>query len=437
MTSETRDKGSARNDVPVSYHRAASPGLRGPCQGHLPRETMNTPLSSARLILMLGTISALVPLSIDMYLPVFPVIARELAAPVASVQLTLSAFFVGIAAGQVFYGPLSDHYGRRRPLLLGIALYTCASAGCALAPDLPTLIALRTLQALGACSGMVIALAIVRDLYDAHDGARVMSRLWLVFGAAPIIAPSLGAWVVKLAGWRLIFWILAAVGLLCLLAVLLLLPESRRQPAGPRPMALRPVLRDYATLLTQRQFLGLAAAVAMAHAAILAYVTAGPFVLIEVYGVTPAQFALLFALNASALVISAQWNAQLLRRHGPSALLARANLLPPLLGIALIALTASRAGGVATIMVVLFLYLSATAIIRPNATACALAAHGERAGTAISIIGCGQFLFGTLAGAFMSLIHDGSARPLAITMTLLALSGLLLQRWLARNPSAS
>jgi DHA1 family bicyclomycin/chloramphenicol resistance-like MFS transporter len=393
---------------------------------------MTQSTASVRLVVILGAISAFAPLSIDMYLPAFAAIRREFGAPVESVQLTLSAFFIGLAAGQLLYGPLSDHFGRKPPLAVGLVLYTLASLGCGLAPDIETLIVMRTLQALGGCSGVIIAMAMVRDLFEPQVGARVLSRLVLVVGVAPIIAPTAGAWIVEVADWRSIFWILTAIGALCLIATTLL-PETR-PPRGDRPpLALRPMLRDYAALLTERRFLGYAAAVSFAHASLLAYVTAAPFVLIQLYGVSTREFGLLFALNASALILSAQWNAHLLKTYAAEWLLARANLVPPIIGLLLVAVTATQAGGVVGIMVLLFLYLCLMSIIRPNATACALAAHAERAGTASSLIGFLQFALATLAGAFMSLIHDGTGKPMAITMTLYATTGLILYRWLTRR----
>jgi DHA1 family bicyclomycin/chloramphenicol resistance-like MFS transporter len=388
---------------------------------------------SLRLILILGAISAFAPLSIDMYLPGFGAIQREFGASAQSVQSTLSAFFIGLAAGQFLYGPLADHFGRKPPLALGIALYVLASIGCGLAPNIETLIAMRVLQAFGGSSGVVIAQAMVRDLFEPQVGARVLSRLWLVFGAAPIIAPSVGAWVVHVASWRAVFWILAAIGFACLLATSLLLTETRPRREGRPPLALWPVLRDYGHLLTERRFMGFAAPVSLSHASVLVYVTAAPFVLIQLYGVTPTQFALLFALNASALVGSAQWNVHLLRKHAAATLLARANLVPPIIGLILIALTATQAGGVAALMAALFVNMAVMSIIRPNATACALADHPERAGTASSLIGCLQFLIATAAGAFMGLIHDGTGKPMAITMTLLTTGGFVLHRWLTRG----
>lgn len=394
------------------------------------------PISRLRLIVLLGTVCTLGPLAIDMYLPVFPALAREFAAPIGTVQLTLSAFFMGIAAGQLFYGALADRFGRKPLLVFGIGLYILASAGCALAPDIRTLIALRVLQAIGGCAGMVICMAIVRDLFDAQDSARVISRLWLVFGLAPILAPSLGAWVVGVTSWRAIFWILVVVGCGCLLAVLRLLPETRPAQATRRAPILPSLWRDCGALARQRSFLGYAAAISLAHAGVLAYVTASPFVMIEVYGASPARFALLFALIALALVLGAQWNVHLLHRHAAASLLHRAMRWPVLIGVGLILLTSTPLGSLATVVALLFAMLAATAIIRPNGMACALAGNGERAGTAVALIGSLQFLLGTLSGTFMSVLHDGTARPMAITLTLLALAGLALYHWLVKETPA-
>lgn len=396
---------------------------------------MKQSTASLRLVLILGAISAFAPLSIDMYLPAFAAITREFGASVDSVQLTLSAFFIGLAVGQVFYGPLSDHFGRKPPLAFGLVLYTLASIGCGLARSIDMLIAMRTLQALGGCAGFIIALAMVRDLFEPREGARVLSRLVLVFGVAPIIAPTIGAWIVQFSDWRAIFWIHAAFGIACLGAAMLLLPETRSRSETRPPLALKRVVRDYTTLLTERRFLGYTAAVSFAHGSILAYVTAAPFVLMQLYGVTTTQFGLLFAVNAMALILSAQWNAHLLKTHASDSLLRRAGMLSPILGAVLIAVTATQTGGVPAIMLALFLYMATMSVIRPNATACALADHADRAGAAGSLIGCIQFLLATLAGPIMSLMHDGTGKPMAITMTIYALAGLVLHRWLTRRPA--
>ncbi|HZF17841.1 MAG TPA: Bcr/CflA family multidrug efflux MFS transporter [Steroidobacteraceae bacterium] len=391
--------------------------------------------ASARLVIILGAISAFAPLSIDMYLPGFAAIRHEFGASAESVQWTLSAFFIGLAAGQFFYGPLADHFGRKPPLAVGLVLYTLASIGCGLAPNVETLIAMRTLQALGGCAGVVIAQAMVRDLFEPQVGARVLSRLVLVFGVAPIIAPSIGAWIVRVSDWRAIFWILTAIGAACLVSAMLLLPETRPRRSDRPPLALMPVLRDYWSLLSERRFLGFASAVSLTHASVMAYVTAGAFVFIQLYGLSPTQFALLFALNACALVIGAQWNAHLLKSHGAATLLTRTTFIPPILCAVLIVLTVHQTGGIAALIAVMWPYLFTMSIVRPDATACALADHAERAGTASSLIGVLQFLLATLAGVFMGLIHDGTAKPMAITMTLLTAAGFVLHRWLTRNPA--
>lgn len=393
---------------------------------------MSASKASLRQVLILGAISAFAPLSIDMYLPGFGAITREFGATAESVQLTLSAFFIGLAAGQFFYGPLADHFGRKPPLLFGLVLYTLASIGCGLAKNIETLIAMRTLQALGGCAGFVIAQAMVRDLFEPRVGAGVLSRLVLVIGVAPIIAPSIGAWVVRVSDWRMIFWILTAAGIACILSAIFLLPESRPARADRPPLALKRVLASYWRLLTERRFLGFAAAVSLAHASVMAYVTAGAFVFVEFYGVTPTQFALLFALNAVALVIAAQWNAHLVRTHTPAQLLSRSIWIPPVLCAILIPLTATRAGGVVALMAVMWPYMFTMSIIRPDATACALADHADRAGTASSLIGILQFFLATVAGALIGVLHDGTGRPMAITMTALTAAGFVLHRWLTR-----
>lgn len=386
--------------------------------------------ASARLVIILGAISAFAPLSIDMYLPGFSAIRHEFGASAESVQWTLSAFFIGLAAGQFFYGPLADHFGRKPPLAFGLALYTLASIGCGLAPNVETLIAMRTLQALGGCAGVVIAQAMVRDLFEPQVGARVLSRLVLVIGVAPIVAPSIGAWIVRVSDWRLIFWILTGIGLACLLSAMLLLPETRPDRPDRPPLGLMRVLHDYWALLSEPRFLGFASAVSLAHASVMAYVTAGAFVFIQLYGLSPTQFALLFAFNACALILGAQWNAHMLKSYSAATLLKRTTVIPPILCAVLIILTAHQTGGVTALLIVMWPYLFTMSIVRPNAMASALADNPDRAGTASSLIGVLQFLLATLAGAFMGLIHDGTAKPMAIAMTLLTAMGFVLHRWL-------
>lgn len=385
-----------------------------------------TLVAPSRLVLILGSIAAFGPLSIDMYLPGFPAMARDLRADYSLVQHTLPAYFIGLCVGHVFYGPIADRYGRLRPLCVGLVIYVLASIGCALAGDVHTLIVLRFVQAVGGCAGMVIVVAIVRDLYDSQNSARMFSRLMLVMGLAPILAPFAGTYVVEWFGWRAIFWFLAAFGIACLGAVIAGLRETRPAHAATslHPVA---VMRSYGLLLADRHFLGHALSGAMANAAFFVYLTGSPFVLMEIFGLSPRAYSLLFALNSIGLVLGSQINDRLLIRHRIESVLTRANLVAVALAAALLLITVTEIGGVTAVAVLLFGFISSRAFIRANATAAALEYQAVRAGTASALMGSLQFALGTAGGALLGILHDGTARPFALVLTLFSVLALTFQ----------
>jgi Bcr/CflA subfamily drug resistance transporter len=283
---------------------------------------MSVSLSRAsynKLVVILGTLTAFAPLSIDMYLPGLPAIAREFGVPTSAVQQTLAVFFVGLSLGQALYGPISDRVGRRRPLLFGCALYVVACIGCALAPTIGSLIVLRLAQALGGCAGVVIARSVVRDLFDQKEAARMFSFLMLVMGLAPILAPLIGGQVLAAWGWRAIFVVLAGFGVLCVVMVLFGLPETL--PAERRVQAgLGEALRVYGRLLTDMHFMGYVLASGLASACMFTYISGSPFVFIELNGVPPERYGLIFGMNALGLIVASQINrrqrAALVHHHG-------------------------------------------------------------------------------------------------------------------------
>ncbi|MDD5387850.1 MAG: Bcr/CflA family multidrug efflux MFS transporter [Gallionellaceae bacterium] len=370
-------------------------------------------------LIILGALTAIGPLSIDMYLPAFPSLERELAATPGNAELTLAAFFIGMAVGQLFWGPLSDRFGRKPPLYVGLAVFALASLGCALAENITTLTLWRVLQALGGSAGMVITRAVVRDRCAAREAARAFSMLILVMGLAPILAPLLGGWVSTLFGWRAIFYLLTAFALACLLAIRFGLAESHATRHEP-PLNLGGVLRAYGGLFASRPFLGYSLSGGLAMAGLFAYIAGSPFVLIELGGIPAAHFGWAFGANALGFVIASQLNARALKTHEPSRLLRRALWLPALSGIALAVLAGNGLFSLPALLLGLFLYVSSLGFIVPNASANALATHGQRAGAASALMGALQFGLATLAGAGVSLLHDGSARPLT---WLLALCG--------------
>ncbi len=363
-------------------------------------------------LLLLGALTAFAPMSIDMYLPSLPAIAAAFAADPAAAQYTLASFFIGLALGQAVYGPLADRYGRKPPLYAGLALYIVASVGCALAPDIATLTALRFVQAAGGCAGVVIARAVVRDRFDARTSAKVYSLLMLVMGLAPILAPIMGGWILVLAGWRAIFGALALFGLVTLILGWRYLPETR--PADTVGSAgVGAALRVYGELLRDRRFIGYALSGGFALGGMFAYITGSPHVFIELYGVPAQSFGWLFGLNALGLIASSQYNRRLLTHHSADAILRRANRATVLLGLGLLAVAAGGWGGLPVLLIPLFGYIASLGFTGPNAMACALADQGGRAGSASALIGTLQFAVATVSSMLVGLLGNGSALPMA------------------------
>jgi DHA1 family bicyclomycin/chloramphenicol resistance-like MFS transporter len=385
-----------------------------------------------RLVVLLGAMIAVAPMSIDMYLPSLPTLERAFAADVASVQMTLAAFFVGLALGQLVYGPLSDRLGRKPPLCAGLILYVLASAGCALAPNIGSLIGLRFVQALGGCAGMVISRAVVRDLFDPRAAARVYSYLILVMGAAPILAPLAGGYLLAAAGWRAIFGVLVAFGLAVLAAAVLLLPETR-----PRHAPASSPWRDYAGLLADRPFMGYALSGGIAQAGMFAYIAGSPHVFIELYGVPVRAYGWLFGLNALGIISASQVNRRLLLRWRPDEILARANVVNAGLGLLLVAASWSRPGHLLWLLVPLFGFVASLGFTQPNALASALAGQGARAGTASALYGMIQFGTATVAATLVGALHDDTARPMAAIIATCSLLALVAHHVLVRRASAS
>jgi DHA1 family bicyclomycin/chloramphenicol resistance-like MFS transporter len=385
--------------------------------------------SGARLVVILGSMVAIGPLSIDMYLPGLPEITRSLHASAAAVQLTLTACVAGLALGQLVAGPLSDRLGRRRPLIVGLLTYTAVSLLCALAPSVHVLTGLRFLQGLAGGAGIVIGRAVVRDLYAGAAAARLFSSLMLVTGLAPILAPVVGAQVLKFTAWPGIFVVLAALSTLIVTLAAVQLPETlppeRRDRGG-----LAETMRTMRRLLSERSFLGYALTAGLAFGALFAYISGSPFVLQDIYGLSPQSFSFAFGANGLGLVAASQINARLVGRFGPALLLRRALLVIALAATALLVVVAIGGLGVWPVIVTTFAVMSSLAFVMPNATALALADHARVAGTASALLGVTQFLVGGLAAPLVGLGGTDSAVPMAVVMLSLALGAVLVQRTL-------
>ncbi len=392
--------------------------------------TTTTHPSYAKLALILGTLAAFGPLSIDMYLPALPTIAAEFGTTTAAVQQTLSAFFVGLALGQIFYGPISDRMGRRRPLLFGCAMYTVVSLGCAFAPSVVGLMGLRFLQALGSSAGVVIGRSVVRDLFDERESARMYSFLVLVMGIAPITAPLIGGQILTLFGWRAIFLLLAGFGLFCLLMVWFgldeSLPRDRRTAAG-----LGSVVRGYGSLLADRRYMGFALAGGLASAAMFAYISGSSFVFIELNGVSPEQFGFYFGVNAFGLILASQLNRHLLERYTSAQLLSAALHVTAGSALLLFGVTLAGLGGFPLMLALLFVTIASTGMVGPNATALAMAPFGRKAGSASALLGATQFMAGALAGALVGLWANDTALPMVGVIALCGVSAWVILRLVA------
>ncbi|MBS1508831.1 MAG: multidrug effflux MFS transporter [Bacteroidetes bacterium] len=376
---------------------------------------MTTKKSYFHLILILGLLTAIGPFSIDMYLPSFPAIAKGLNTSVAQVMLSLSSFFIGISAGQLIYGPLLERFGRKKPLYVGLIIYLFASAGCAFTQSVDALIFFRFLQALGSCAGLVTSRAMVRDLFDVKDNAKVFSSLMLVVAVSPIIAPTVGGYITAAFGWRYVFAALMAVDFAVLIAVLFLLPESKK--ADPthslKPMA---VTKNFYLILTDPQFYVYALTGAVASSGLYAYISGSPQVFIGLFDVNEKQYGWIFAIIAIGVIGSSQINSLALHKSTSEKIIPIALLFQCVIGVTLVALTYFSLSNLYTTIALIFLYLCCQGFIFPNASALTLAAFGHNAGSASALMGAIQMGIGALASAAVSVLQDNTALPMVCVM---------------------
>lgn len=360
------------------------------------------------LVVILASLTAFAPLSIDMYLPAFPQIAAGFGVDVSRVELSLATFFVGLALGQLLYGTVTDRFGRKRPLYVGLSIYCVASLLCAMAPNIEALIILRFFQALGSCGGIVIARATVRDLFDHSESARVFSLLMLVMGVAPILAPLAGGYVSLFFGWPAIFVVVSIISSICLAAVYAFLPETRE----PNPdVRLGSSFAIYLRILGDRAFLGFTLAGGLAQAGMFAYITGSPFVFIQLFGVPAESYGWIFGSNALGMIALSQLNGRLVRRYDPTKILRVCLAVTAVFSVVLIVAGLLNFGfwGVA---VTIFFYVASLGMIFPNATAGALAAEAENAGSASALIGTLQYSMAAVASSLVSFLNNGTSLPM-------------------------
>jgi MFS transporter, DHA1 family, multidrug resistance protein len=367
--------------------------------------------SLLRHALILGLLSAIGPFAIDMYLPALPAIGLALGADTRQVQASLMVFFLALGIGQLIYGPLSDRYGRKPPLYFGLALFAVGSVGCALAPDIQTLIAFRVLAGAGACAGMVIPRAIVRDLHTGVEATRLTSLLMLVFSVSPILAPLAGSVMIALADWRGIFWAVTVAALLAMGMMSIWLTESRA-PAARVGSDLRGALAAYGTLLRDRHFLGLTFIGAFSMSGFFVYLANSSFVLIEHYGLTPAQYSLCFSANAAAFIGVAQFTGRLVARLGlPRVVRLGVTGFGALAGVLWLCFAAGLSA-LPMLLGLVFVSFGFLGLVVPTTSVLALETHGQIAGTASALLGTLQMVTGAAVIATLSLFVDGTALPM-------------------------
>ncbi|MGY0197013.1 multidrug effflux MFS transporter [Leptothrix sp. BB-4] len=361
--------------------------------------------------LILGLLSAIGPFAIDMYLPALPEIGRALQAEPHAVQNSLTVFFLALGVCQLIYGPMSDRYGRKPPLYFGLALFVVGSIGCALSTDVNQLIGFRFLEGLGACAGAVVPRAIVRDLHTGVEATRLSSLLMLVFSVSPILAPLAGSLTIAVVGWRGIFWIVTVIALAAIVMMAMWLEESR--PASVRE-AERPAGAGsaYVTLLRDRHFLGLTFIGAFGMSGFFAYLGSSPYVLIDHYGLSPAQYSVCFSINAAAFIGLAQFNGRLVARHGLPAVIRTGVIGFSTMALLLWLCFAAGLGSLPLMLVLVFLSLGCLGLVVPTTAVLALEEHGAIAGTASAVQGTFQMVTGAVVMGMVSLFVDGTAWPM-------------------------
>lgn len=387
----------------------------------------------ARNALVLGLLSSAGPIATDMFLPALPSITRDLNASPAAAQASLSVFFLAVAVFQVVYGPVSDSFGRKRPLYFGTALFAVGAFGCGLAPSIEWLLAFRFIQGIGACASMSIPRAVVRDLHTGADAARLMALLMLVFSVGPVLAPLIGSFWLAFATWHYIFWTMAAIGVLGLALTIFALPETR-PPELCIPFNATQIAANYLQLLRDRHYLGVASITGFAMASFLAFLAGSSFVYINHFGLTPTQYSLGFSVNAIAFIATAQIAARLSLWLGPRRLVNVALPIYLALMVALVIAVVAGLDNLAIIMVVLFVGFGVTGVVVPTTTVLALENYGPTAGTAAAFMGMLQLIFGAIVVMIMGNFTDGTSLPMLAVMAVCAFIAFVIGRATLSGP---
>lgn len=381
-----------------------------------------------KLILILGSLTALGPFSIDMYLPGFAQIATDLNTTVASVAMTLSSYFIGISAGQLLYGPLLDRYGRKKPLFIGMLVYIAASLGCVFVRDIDTFIGLRFIQAVGSCAATVASVSMVRDLFPVKDIPKVFSLLMLVVGLSPMLAPTVGGYVTDWYGWHMVFVILMFIGIIIMLAAHFGLPNSY-EPDTSISLKPKPILKNFASVLKEPQFYTYAFTGAIAFSGLFTYVAASPIIFMDIYKVDPKMYGWIFAFMSLSFILSSQLNSVLLKWYRSEQLIYGALLTQSVVAVVFLVLAINDMLGLYETIGMLFLFLACLGISNPNTAGLTLAPFSNNAGSASALMGAIQLGLGALASFAVGVFVTASIYPMVVIMatsTIVALIVLLI-----------
>lgn len=377
------------------------------------------------LVGLLGALTTIAPFSIDMYLPGFTAIAKDLHTSVADVSLSLSGFFVGISLGQLLYGPLMDRFGRKRPLYIALILYIIASLGCAFATSLDMLVVVRFVQAVGACAATVAANAMVRDLFPVEENAKVFSMLMLILGVSPIIAPTAGSYITSFLGWQAVFIILAVITTIILIAIYAGLPESSKPDPG---FSLRPaaITRSYLAVFKEPVFYTYTFTGAIAFSGLFAFLSGSPYLYMELFKLTEREYGLVFALLAGGLILASQVNRFLLKRYRTEQIITTALISMSITGLLLVVTALNGWMNLPGMLLLQFIYLSCLGYILPNSSALAMSPFTKGAGSASALMGALQMGIGAGVSILLSLLQNGTTMPMMTIMSICGLVALLI-----------
>lgn len=375
------------------------------------------------ILAILSALMAFASISTDLYLPAMPAMAQSLHASAGQLELTISGYLVGFSLGQLLWGPIGDRYGRRLPIALGLLLFIAGSIGCALSTAAPVMIICRALQAVGACASVVLARAMIRDLYEGHRAAQMLSTLMTVMAVAPLLGPSVGGAILNFGSWHLIFWALAFFGIATLVALYSLpetLPIERRnyEPLGG-------AVKRYIQLMMDRRIIGYASVGGFFYGGVYAYIAGTPFAYIDYYHVSPQSYGLLFALGIAGIMMANQVNARLVKRVGSDRLMRLGALMAAVAGIWLLIDTWSGLGGLAGLVAPLFLFCTAAGLIVANSIVGALNSFPTIAGAVSALIGALQYGTGILGSGLVGALADGTPRPMALVIAAFGVASML------------